>query len=61
MIECTQHMYFIWDREHIVGPNQKGFRIKHRVPLTLTVEPISSAFESAFELVESALELESDQ
>ena len=36
---------------------EKGFRIKHRVHLTLTVEPILSAFESAFELFESAFEL----
>ena len=39
------------------GRIEKGFRIKHRVHLTLTVEPISSAFESAFELFESAFEL----
>ena len=31
--------------------------IRHRVHLTLTVEPISSTFESAFELFESAFEL----
>ena len=31
--------------------------IKYRVHLTLTVEPISSTFESAFELGESAFEL----
>ena len=39
------------------GRIEKGFRIKHRVHLTLTMEPISSAFESAFELFESAFEL----
>ena len=39
------------------GRIEKGFRIKHRVHLTLTVEPISSTCESAFELFESAFEL----